>query len=240
MNPRLFRPLRTTLPLFLAGAFLGACAGTVDGPDGRPMPAPAASARPGVPVTIPGHAEPAGPTAQRPGGSPIMERRKLQAQPTPVRRAKPALAQSFWLGGPQENRRVVISLSHQVAQVWSGDQLLGQAPVSTGREGYGTPAGKYSIVEKRKDHHSSLYGEFIDANGKHVGLAKAGQKPPRGTRYAPSPMPYFMRMTWTGLGMHQGYLPGWPASHGCIRLPANMAQTFFNELPKGTPVEIVP
>jgi lipoprotein-anchoring transpeptidase ErfK/SrfK len=49
-----------------------------------------------------------------------------------------------------------------------------------------------------------------------------------------------MRMTWTGLGMHQGYLPGWPASHGCIRLPAAMAKRFFEELPKGTPVEVIP
>jgi lipoprotein-anchoring transpeptidase ErfK/SrfK len=173
--------------------------------------------------------------------APITDARRRVAKPRQVRRAQPALSQAFWLDdAPEGRRRVIISIAHQTAQVWVGDVLIGQSPVSTGREGYHTPPGQYSIIEKRREHRSSLYGEFINAEGKHVGLARAGQKAPPGTRYVASPMPYFMRMTWSGIGMHEGYIPGWPASHGCIRLPRVMAERFFAELPKGTPVEIIP
>jgi lipoprotein-anchoring transpeptidase ErfK/SrfK len=222
--------------LSLAAIFGIGCAGTPEGgPD--PGPSPTSGATPGVPVKIPGLEDPV--KASRPGTS-FTDLRTRKAKPAQTRRAKPVLAQAFWLGGGTEKRRVIISLSHQIAQVWAGDELIGQSPVSTGKEGSNTPPGQYSIVDKRREHYSSLYGEFMDASGRHVGLARAGQKPPAGTRYAPSPMPYFMRMTWSGIGMHEGYLPGWPASHGCIRLPRAMAETFFAELPKGTPVEIIP
>lgn len=234
-------PLPRCLALLLVPALGLLAVGCASSPPdaANPRPGGIAHAVPGQPVTLPGIQDP---TTAPPPRTATTDLRQRKARPTQVRRAQPVFAQAFWLddastGGP---RRVVISLSNQVAQVWEGSTLIAQSPISTGREGYRTPPGSYTVIEKRREHHSSLYGEFVDASGKHVGLARAGQKPPPGTRYVPSPMPYFMRMTWTGLGMHQGYLPGWPASHGCIRLPAAMAKRFFEELPKGTPVEVIP
>jgi lipoprotein-anchoring transpeptidase ErfK/SrfK len=232
-------PPQSLAPLLAAalGLLAGCASSPPEGADSRP--GGIAHTVPGQPVTLPGIQDPTAAPRPRTGTTDLRQRK---ARPAQVRRAQPTLAQAFWRDDASTGgkRRVVISLSHQVAQVWENSTLIAQSPVSTGREGYHTPPGAYTIVDKRREHHSSLYGEFIDASGKHVGLARAGQKPPPGTRYVPSPMPYFMRMTWTGLGMHQGYLPGWPASHGCIRLPPAMAKRFFEELPKGTPVEIIP
>lgn len=216
--------------------FLAACAST---PPSPPPPAPLTMV-PGEPVTIPHLLEPA--SSPSPASRPTFtDLRQRKPRTQEVRRARPHLPQAFWLDDARGDgpRRVVISLSNQVAQIWEGSTLIAQSPVSTGREGFHTPPGRYTILDKRREHHSSLYGEFINAEGKHVGLARAGQKPPPGTRYVPSPMPYFMRMTWSGIGMHQGHVPGWPASHGCIRLPPAMAHRFFQELPKGTVVEVI-
>lgn len=232
MKPPVFA--RLLLPALL---ILASCAGMPSSDE--PKPGSLTTAVPGQPVTLPGIDDPATPARPRTSSTDLRQRK---ARPQEVRRARPHLAQAFWLdhASTGAQRRVIISLSHQVAQVWEDDSLIAQSPVSTGSEGYQTPPGRYAIVDKRRQHYSSLYGEFIDASGRHLGPARAGQKPPPGARYAPSPMPYFLRMTWSGIGMHQGYLPGWPASHGCIRLPEAMARKFFEELPKGTPVEIIP
>lgn len=225
------KPL-TVLLLALAG-----CASTPHAPVAS-SPEPASVPEPGQPVYLPYLQTPETPSFRRTATTDLRQRR---ARPTEVRRARPFFHQAFWLDGVRGNgpRRVVISLHHQIAQVWEGETLIAQSPVSTGKEGHHTPPGHYTIVDKRRHHHSSLYGEFINQSGQHVAPAKAGQTPPPGTRYVPSPMPYFLRLTWSGIGLHQGHLPGWPASHGCIRLPADMAARFFNELPKGTPVEII-
>ncbi len=110
---------------------------------------------------------------------------------------------------------------------------------STGREGHDTPPGNYKIIQKDPNHASSLYGDYVDAAGnvvqKDVELGK-DPKPP-GAIFKGAPMPYFMRITG-GVGMHEGYLPGYPASHGCIRMPGKMAQIFFSNVALGTPVAV--
>jgi lipoprotein-anchoring transpeptidase ErfK/SrfK len=148
---------------------------------------------------------------------------------------------SYWDGdGIQGPPSVKIYLQEQRAQFYKGDQLVGVSQVSAGREGHNTPKGRYKIIQKDKDHASNLYGNYVDAMGnlvqKDVELGK-DPKPP-GAIFQGAPMPYFMRITG-GVGMHEGYLPGYPASHGCIRMPAKMAETFFNNVEMGTPVEIV-
>ena len=148
---------------------------------------------------------------------------------------------SYWDGdGVSGAPLVKIYLKEQRAYFYKGDELVGVSQVSAGREGHNTPVGKYKIMQKDLDHASNLYGDYVDASGnmvqKDVELGK-DPKPP-GAVFKGAPMPYFMRITG-GVGMHQGYLPGYPASHGCIRMPGKMAQSFFNNVELGTPVEIV-
>jgi lipoprotein-anchoring transpeptidase ErfK/SrfK len=147
---------------------------------------------------------------------------------------------SYWdgdnLGGKPS---VKISLSEQRAYFYKGGMLVGVSQLSTGREGLNTPTGRFSIIQKDKDHVSSKYGDFVDASGAvimpNVELGK--DKAPPGTKFKGAPMPFFMRIVG-GVGMHAGYLPGYPASHGCIRMPEFMAENFFRSVSTGTPVTI--
>ena len=90
--------------------------------------------------------------------------------------------------------------------------MLG-APVSTGATGHETPAGIYTIVQKEEEHHSNIYDD--------------------------ASMPYMERLTWTGISMHAGSLPGYPASHGCTRLPYGFAQQLYGLTEPGMRVVIV-
>lgn len=152
-----------------------------------------------------------------------------------------ALRKSYWDGdGISGAPSIVINLTKQTASFYKGDKLVGVSAVSTGREGYDTPAGRYKILQKSKDHVSGLYGDFVDASGtvvvKNVSVKDAC---PAGAKFQGSPMPYFMRLTNTGVGMHRGFLPGVPDSHGCIRMPEKMVKIYWDNAPMGTPVTIV-
>jgi lipoprotein-anchoring transpeptidase ErfK/SrfK len=147
---------------------------------------------------------------------------------------------SYWdgdnLGGKPS---VKINLAEQRAYFYKGGMLVGVSQLSTGREGLNTPIGHFSITQKDKDHVSTKYGDFVDASGNvimpNVDVEK--DKKPPGTHFKGAPMPYFMRIVG-GVGMHAGYLPGYPASHGCIRMPEFMAENFFKSVSTGTPVTI--
>ena len=138
--------------------------------------------------------------------------------------------------------RVVIDLKRQIASVTIGGQPAGWAYVATGKEGHHTPAGSYTITEKVVDKRSTLYGIIVDAEGNTVnGDADTRKhKPPSGGQFLHAPMPYWMRLTNYGIGMHAGHIPkpGEPASHGCIRLPEQFAPLLFEVAPVGTPVRI--
>jgi lipoprotein-anchoring transpeptidase ErfK/SrfK len=147
---------------------------------------------------------------------------------------------SYWDGdGVSGAPSVVIKLGEQRAYFYKGDRLVGVSAVSTGREGFHTPTGRFKIIQKNKDHKSNLYGNYVDAAGNIVQKdidVKKDPKPP-GAIFDGASMPYFMRIVG-GTGMHAGFLPGYPASHGCIRMPEFMAESFFNNLSMGTPVSI--
>jgi len=148
---------------------------------------------------------------------------------------------SYWSGAGSEGKpRIVIDLDQQRAYFYKGDQIVGVSVVSTGREGYDTPPGEFRITEKDRKHVSSLYGDYVDQNGQVVmeNIESGKDSRPRGTIFRGAAMPYFLRIHG-GIGMHAGYLPGYPASHGCIRLPGKMAVQFFNNAAVGTPVEIL-
>ena len=147
---------------------------------------------------------------------------------------------SYWEGdGVPGPPHVIIRLGEQRAYFYKGHTLVGISTISTGREGYDTPLGKFHIIQKDKDHVSSRFGDYDDANGnilmKEIDRDKDPMPP--GAVYDGAKMPYFMRIVG-GTGMHEGFLPGYPASHGCIRMPGFMAQAFFRSVEIGTPVEI--
>ncbi len=158
----------------------------------------------------------------------------------PVSASAPQDTVSYWDGdGVSGSPSVKIKLSEQRAYFYKGGQLVGISQLSTGREGLNTPTGSFRIIDKDKDHVSSKYGDYVDAAGNvvvpNVELGK-DPKPP-GTHFKGASMPYYMHIVG-GVGMHAGYLPGYPASHGCIRMPEFMAETFFRSVSPGTPVTI--
>lgn len=169
-------------------------------------------------------------------GPPPASKKKKRAEAPPP--SQPAW--SWWGDGVSGSPSIVIDLSDQTARFYKGGEQVGCSPVSTGREGYNTPSGKFSVMEKQADHISTLYGDYVDSSGEvvvqNVGVEK--DKRPPGTRFQGAPMPYFMRVSGA-VGMHAGYLPGYAASHGCIRLPRGAAEKFFQNAPCGTPVSIV-
>ena len=113
----------------------------------------------------------------------------------------------------KSKRRVVISLSKQRASLFKDDQLVRTARVSTGKKSTPTPSGSFLITDKQASWVSSIYEV---------------------------PMPFFMRLSCKDFGMHQGVVPGYPASHGCIRMPKGDVQAFFRTLAIGDPVTIEP
>jgi lipoprotein-anchoring transpeptidase ErfK/SrfK len=147
---------------------------------------------------------------------------------------------SYWDGDSVNGSpSVKISLGEQRAYFYKGGVLVAVSQLSTGREGLNTPLGHFKITQKDKDHVSSLFGDYVDSGGNvvvpNVDVTK-DPKPP-GAHFRGTPMPYFMRIV-SGTGMHAGYLPGYPASHGCIRMPEFMAEDFFRSVSVGTPVTI--
>jgi lipoprotein-anchoring transpeptidase ErfK/SrfK len=160
--------------------------------------------------------------------------------PGAVSNGAPQDSVSYWDGDTVPGKpSVKISLAEQRAYFYKGGNLVGVSQLSTGREGLNTPVGHFSISQKDKDHVSSKYGDYVDAGGNVVVPNVDVEKDPKpaGTHFKGAPMPYFMRIVG-GVGMHAGYLPGYPASHGCIRMPEFMAENFFRSVSTGTPVTI--
>ncbi len=113
-----------------------------------------------------------------------------------------------------------------------------RAQFLSGRSGHLTETGSFKIIEKERNHVSSLYGKIVDRNGRTVVTdADADMTVPPGGKFLAAPMRYFMRFH-AATGMHAGYLPGYPASHGCVRMPEQNAIVFFNAVEVDTPVHV--
>ncbi len=108
---------------------------------------------------------------------------------------------------------IVVSIPLQRAYVYRGGTLIGLTTVSTGKPGHRTPTGRFDILEKRAKHFSSIYNN--------------------------APMPYMQRLTWGGIALHAGQIPGTPASHGCVRLPLEFARNLFTVTSRGGSVHII-
>ncbi|WP_246586922.1 L,D-transpeptidase family protein [Stakelama flava] len=122
--------------------------------------------------------------------------------------------QSRWADGADGSGRIeiVISLPMQRMFVYRDGDLIGATSVSTGRRSKPTPTGDFTILEKQEFHRSNLYSD--------------------------APMPYMQRLTWSGIAMHAGYLPGYPASHGCIRMPRAFARRLYDITRTGAHVTV--
>src|SRR6266550_4328751 len=147
---------------------------------------------------------------------------------------------SYWDGDDVDGKpSVKISLGEQRAYFYKGGKLAGISQLSTGREGLNTPIGNSALQQKEANNVSTKFGDYVDpADNVVKPNVELGVDPkPPGTHFKGAPMPYFMRIHG-GVGMHAGYLPGYPASHGCIRMPEFMAENFFKSVSVGTPIAI--
>jgi lipoprotein-anchoring transpeptidase ErfK/SrfK len=138
-----------------------------------------------------------------------------EAAPEPKAAAPPAPAPEprRWANRGAPGRvRVVVSIPQQRAYVFADNQFIASSRVSTGRRGHATPVGRFRILEKRVRHRSN--------------------------RYANAPMPYMQRLTSYGIALHAGHLPGYPASHGCIRLPWSFARRLYDLTDSATIVTV--
>ena len=144
----------------------------------------------------------------------VRYKRKKRRARRKVRRTRVKPVATVWksdesLSGPVQ---IVISLPRQSITVYKAGKQVARSRISTGRPGYGTPTGVFSIIQKRRYHYSNLYGG--------------------------APMPFMQRITWSGIALHAGVVPGYPASHGCIRLPGGFASKLFRYTKMGAHVII--
>ena len=158
-------------------------------------------------------------------------------QPGVYPRAAPA---GWWNDeGVSGTPRIVVHIGEQKAYFYKGKTLIGETTVSTGKPGFSTPPGHYTVISKSADHVSSVFGDYVDEYGNVVRSNIDSRKDarPKGTHYDGARMPYAMFFRG-GYAMHQGYVPPFAASHGCIRLPGQMAVRFFENSPVGTAVTV--
>jgi len=139
-----------------------------------------------------------------------------------------------------DNTHIVVSVPKQRAYLMIGEEIVADGPISSGKRGHESPHGHFTVMEKDPNHHSSLYGDFVDRSGRVVraGVSAHIDSAPSGTHFAGAAMKWFLRLTGEGVGMHIGILPGYPASHGCIRESVEGAKLFYDHVKVGTPVDV--
>jgi len=135
---------------------------------------------------------------------------------------------------------IVVSIPKQRAYLMLNQQIVIDSPISSGKRGHTTPTGHFSVLEKDPNHHSTLYGDFVDSQGRTVraGVSARIDSAPSGTHFSGAAMKWFLRLTGEGVGMHIGILPGYPASHGCVRESPDGAKLFYDYAKVGTPVDV--
>ena len=148
--------------------------------------------------------------------SQAMERPSFHTQGTPTGKPTGTLKPGEYWWNPQLSPSgpvvALVSIPQQIMHVYRNGILIGRSTVSTGSKGHSTPGGVFSILEKKSTHRSKKYDN--------------------------APMPYMQRLTWSGIAMHSGQLPGYPASHGCIRLPYDFSQLLFKATSNGGTVVV--
>ncbi len=137
--------------------------------------------------------------------------------------------------------KIDIDLTKQRAKILDGaGNIVVETQISTGTSNHRTPTGNFTILEKIVDKSSNRYGKWVNpSNGSTITSDGDSYKKPSGdAKFVGTKMPYWMRVTWFGIGMHIGYVPDYAASHGCIRVPAHIQPTVYSKVRVGTPVNI--
>jgi hypothetical protein len=137
-----------------------------------------------------------------------------------------------------ENSKILVSLAMQRAFLMNGEEVAMDYPISSGTKSRPTPPGSYAILEKVVDKASNSYGKVYDAEGNRVYGEETPAAVPEGGKFVGAPMPYWMRLTWDGVGHHIGPIPSgrYPASHACIRGIRSAIPTVYSKVKVGTPV----
>jgi lipoprotein-anchoring transpeptidase ErfK/SrfK len=186
--------------------------------DLKPLaPCPAQPGEPCMAYTLPGRQSFDRQPARPAPGAPKLASRLLPKPIAPAPRANPesvdAPPPSAWTAEGLGEVHVIVSVPEQRAWVFRGQTFIDSSPVSTGKRGHSTPTGTFPILQKKVHHHSNLYSN--------------------------APMPYMQRLTHSGIALHAGQLPGYPASHGCIRFPMEFAKKLYGLTRMGTVVRVV-
>ncbi len=165
-------------------------------------------------------------------------------EPIPKPQEKPKTGKLYeWNGDGRKISHIVVNTDEQKARFYDGEEQVGWTTVASGVRKHPTPVGRFEVLEKVANKRSNLYGKVYSSGGGVVRSdAKAGRDAiPAGARFEGAKMPYFLRVTYDGVGLHAGPIPrpGHPASHGCIRLPSKMAPVLFQHVGVGTKVSII-
>ena len=145
----------------------------------------------------------------------------------------------LFLSSALAQQRIEIDLTNQTAYLIDRGRVVLQSPVCSGRPGHETPTGTFKITDKDINHSSSFYGFIGNPMTKQIVIPDADRDMavPPGLEFVNAPMRYYMQFQ-PAIGMHSGYLPGHPASHGCVRMPQQYATGFFQAVAIGTPVHV--
>lgn len=208
--------IRTGIRMALAPLALAALTPLAAQNDTTPTPAveasPAVPATPAVaPAPVPEVPAPVTP-APAPAPKPVVK-------PAPVKKGAPdSLRPGQFVFEKHDNyngaMRIVAVLDIQRLYVFLDDKLIAFSTISSGKKGHSTPTGRFTILEKDIDHKSNIYSN--------------------------APMPYMQRLTWDGIALHAGHNPGFPASHGCIRLPLAFSKLLYSVTKMGQEVVVLP
>jgi lipoprotein-anchoring transpeptidase ErfK/SrfK len=180
-------------------------------------PAPSTQAVPPV-ATVPSLPTPVTPTVAPPKPA-ASSKPAPPPKPAPAKKKSPVDAlkpgQYIWEKRAYDatNLRVIAVLDIQRIYIFDGDTLVAFSTMSTGKKGHPTPTGVFNILQKNIDHKSNIYSN--------------------------APMPYMQRLTWDGIALHAGHIPGYPASHGCLRLPLGFAKSLFQVTKMDQPVVVL-
>ncbi len=167
-----------------------------------------------------------------------------QAPPPPPTPPKPTyqILQDRYEALQTKDSHVLIDLAAQRAVLLNrAGQAVIVTDVSTGKTGHETPTGNFKVLEKLEEKRSNRYGKYIhNETGAELGLSWNFEKPPVGATYTGLDMPYWMRLTYAGVGMHVGYVePGQALSFGCIRVPREVQPLIYAKCQVGTRVKII-
>ncbi len=177
-----------------------------------------------------------------PAGSPGTPGEALPTSRLPRRPEAPKVTARLVEQMRPEQARIIVDLSDQRARLMMDDAVVIDAPISSGRAGGATPAGEFKVLQKEPNSRGVLYGDFVDEKGRTVraGVSPRSDAAPSGTSFVPARIKNYLLISEDGIAIHEGELPGYPATDGSIRLAPDMAAMFHNKVQVGTPVIIIP